>query len=142
MLVEFNEKKEVKQFFKKIIVNIIKNLETTYSSLNICFELNEINEKYEKMQHKDKNNKKNEEYIRTKSINYENKNEEKWKLIYEKYFNQPFTKEELNKKIDEYKDNNMKDFIKKLIIYCESSPQIYLIFWIFLKSFINILLFI
>ena len=126
ILEEINEKKEVKQFFKKIILNIIKYLETSNSSLNICFELNEINDKYEKMQNKDKNNKKNEEYIRTKSINYENKNEEKWKLIYEKYFNQPFNKEELNKKLDEYKDNNMKDFINKLILFCESSPQIYL----------------
>ena len=126
LLEEFNEKKEVKLFFKKIILNIIEDLETIYSSLNICFEINEINEKYEKMQRKDKNDKKNEEYIRKKSINYENNDEEKWKLIYDKYFNHSFNKEELNKKIDEYKDNNMKDFIKKLITYCETSQQIYL----------------
>ena len=40
LLEELNQKKEVKQFFKKIIVNIIKDLEISYSSLNICFEIN------------------------------------------------------------------------------------------------------
>ena len=123
---ELNEKKEVKLFFKKIILNIIKDLEITYSSLNICFGINEINKKFEKLQNKDKNNKKNEDYIRRKAINYENKKVENWKLFFDKYFIQPFNKEELNKKIDEYKDNNMKDYIKKLINKCESSPQIYL----------------
>ena len=126
LLEELNEKKKVKQFFKKIIVNIIEDLETTYSSLNICFEINEINDKYEKMQNKDQTITKDIEYIRRKKINYENDNVEKWKLIYDKYFILPFNKEALNKKKDEYKDNNMKDFINKLIISCESSPQKYL----------------
>ena len=97
LLEEFNEKKEVKQFFKKIILNIIEDLETTYSSLNICFEINEINDKYEKMQKKDKTIPKDIEYIRRRTINYENDKVGKWKLIYDKYFILPFNKEELNK---------------------------------------------
>ena len=47
ILGELNEKKEVKMFFKTIILDIIKKMENEYYSFNISFDPNEIEEKLE-----------------------------------------------------------------------------------------------
>ena len=44
ILKEFRKRKEVKFFFKKIILKIIEQFENNYSSVNIAFETNSIKE--------------------------------------------------------------------------------------------------
>ena len=110
ILEEFNKKKEVKLFFKTILLEIIKKLETKYSSENIILEPTEIVEELIN----------DNKPINTKEY------KDKFKLFHEKYFYLPCNEEELNKKYIEYEDENMKDFIKKKIIECKACPNIYL----------------
>ena len=121
---EFSKKIEVKSFFKNIILDVIEKLENTYSYLNITFDPNAINEIYEEFL-KDKK----EEPIYSNEINanfHKNQKIEKWKLITDKYINIPFNEEQLNKKLNEYTDKDMQDFIQRTILEVKSSPEKYL----------------
>ena len=127
---QFNKKKEVKIFFKNIILDILKKLEYEYSSLNISFEPEEINDRLEKLDvlKFDVDIKKKYERVLTiKEKNFNiNENKEKLKLVNDKYINLPFNKDELNKKLLEFKDNEMKDFLNPIILECSSFPEKYL----------------
>ena len=124
---EFGKKKEVKSFFKTIIFEMIKKLETTYSSTSVAFEPDEINRKVkrnleilEKME-KEENYEYNKNQIE-KNFNKEI-SEEKSKYINNKYIYSIVNKDELNKKILEYEDKDMKDFLQNKISECSSSPD-------------------
>ena len=111
ILEEFNKKKEVKFFFKNILFEIIKKLEYVYSSEKIIFSPAAITEDI-------LNN--------NTPFNIESKEyKEKIKLINDKYLFLSFNKEELNKKISETKDKEMKDFLQSKILELESLPNIY-----------------
>ena len=107
VLEELNKKKEVKFFFKNILLDIIKKLEYTYSSEKIIFDPVEITEEILN----------NNFSLMTESKDFE----KKIKLINEKYLFSLFNKEELNKKIMETKDKEMKDFLQSKIAEIESS---------------------
>ena len=127
---ELNKKKEVKLFFKNIILDIIKKLESDYSLVNISFEPEEIKQRLEKLNilKFDDNFKKDYRNFLNKKVKTfnVNDNKEKLKLVNDKYINLPFNKNELNKKLLEFKDKKMKDFINSIIIECSSSPDKYL----------------
>ena len=93
---QFNKKKEVKIFFKDIILDILKKLEYEYSSLNISFEPEEINDRLEKLDvlKFDVDIKKKYERVLTiKEKNFNiNENKEKLKLVNDKYINLPLIK--------------------------------------------------
>ena len=112
VLEELNKKKEVKFFFKNILLDIIKKLEYTYSSEKIIFDPVEITEEILN----------NNFSLMTESKDFE----KKIKLINEKYLFSSFNKEELNKKIMESKDKEMKDFLQSKIAEIESSPNKYI----------------
>ena len=130
ILEELNEKKEVKMFFKTIILDIIKKMENEYSSFNISFDPNEIEEKLDLLAHFKfndifKNNYEN--VIKKKEKNFNvNNDKKKWELVNDKYINLPFNEEELNKKLLEFKDKEMKDFINSIIEEISSCPKNYL----------------
>ena len=131
ILQELNKKKEVKIFFKKVILDSFKELDIIKSTLNICFDIKEIIKKYEKniSLTKDENYYKTYEKIIKKKSELFNKsnNIKKFESINEKYINLLFNKEELNKKINEYGNNkNMKDFIEKIIKNWTLSPNKYI----------------
>lgn len=127
---EFNKKKEVRIFFKNILLDIVKKLESTYSYLNISFDPKEINEELNNslLYKETEDLKKNCEYMLNKiKSNFNlNQNEEKVKLIIEKYINLPFNEEKLNQKLKEYDNKEMQDFIQMLIFKYKSSPEKYL----------------
>ena len=130
ILGELNEKKEVKMFFKTIILDIIKKMENEYYSFNISFDPNEIEEKLEtlaRLKCNDifKNDYKNILKKKEKSFDI-NKNIKKWELVDDKYINLQFNKEELNKKMLECKDKEMKDFLNLIIEEINASPNNYL----------------
>ena len=112
ILQEFNKKKEVKFFFKNILLEIIKKLEYVYSSEKIIFDPSAITEEIA-------NN--NILPLNIESKEYENKKQS----INDKYLFLSFNKEELNKKILENKDKEMKDFLRSKIVEIESSPNMY-----------------
>ena len=129
LLEELNKKKEVKSFFKPIVLEIIKKLETKYSSTNIVLDPIAIKNKIESNLEISKkiNNKENYDFNKNKLDNYFlNKiNKENIKLVNDKIKNIPINQEELNKKLLEYKDEDMKEFLEKLIKECSSSPNKY-----------------
>ena len=111
ILEELNKKKEVKFFFKNILFEIIKKLEYAYSSEKIIFSPAVITE--------DILNNNIPSKIESKEY------EEKINIINDKYLFLSFNKEELNKKILETKDKEMKDFLQSKMVEIESSPEIY-----------------
>ena len=111
VLEELNKKREVKFFFKNILLEIIKKLEYTYSSEKIIFEPTKITE--------DILNNKIPMKIESKEF------EKEIKSYNIKYLFSLFDKEELNKKILESTDKEMKEFLQNKIVEIESSPNKY-----------------
>lgn len=97
---EFKKKREVKFFFKTIILDIIKQLESP-SNIDIEFDPIKIKEKLNKSNIDDR-------YFKN------NIDKDKSKLIDDDIFKN-FNINQLNEKSLEYKDNDMKVFIQKLI---------------------------
>ena len=127
---EFNKKNEVKAFFKNILFDIVQKVESTYSYLNIGFDPNEINDELNKIllyKETDDLQKNCDNMLNKIKSNFnQSENEEKFNLIKEKYINLPFNEEQLNKKLEEYENEEMRDFIQSLIIKYKSSPEKYL----------------
>ena len=105
---EFKKKKEVKLFFKTIILDIIKKLENLYN-VDIEFDPETIKEKLNESNNDDG-------YFKNNIDN------NKSKLI-DNYIFTSFCIDQLNEKLLEYKDNDMKDFIQKIIKDCSSSSE-------------------
>ena len=119
---ELNKRNEVKFFFKTIMLDIIKKLESKYSSTNIIFEPTMIKEKIESyITMLDKK----EEQNNFCDKNFNKCLDEKDKKIMNKYLNLPINKDELSKKLVEYEDKEMIGFIQKIISECTSNPDKY-----------------
>ena len=113
ILNEFKKKKEVQFYFKNIFLDIIKKLESKYSSENLELDPSKIN----KLIIEDSNN------YNIDNFN-DNKNIEKIKLINSKYINKEINKNELNKLLLEYENKEMKDFIKNKISEIQANTQL------------------
>ena len=122
---ELNKKNEIKFFFKTIILDAIKKLESTYSSTNVIFEPGMINQKIE--EHIKMLDKKDEQN-NICDKNFNKTLDEKDKKIMDKYLYLPINKDELNKKLKEYEDKENKemiDFIQNIISECTINPDKY-----------------
>jgi hypothetical protein len=122
---ELNKKNEIKFFFKTIILDAIKKLESTYSSTNVIFEPGMINQKIE--EHIKMLDKKDEQN-NICDKNFNKTLDEKDKKIMDKYLYLPINKDELNKKLKEYEDKENKemiDFIQNIISECTTNPDKY-----------------
>ena len=110
ILEELNKKKEVKSFFKIIILDIFKKLENTYSSEDILLNPKQIKKKLEENK---KNDNKSDGVIDEKKLSDKN------------YLEIDFSEPELNKKMLEYKDKEMKDFMENIIKNYKLAPKKY-----------------
>ncbi len=128
---ELQYKKDIKSFFKIIIIDLIEELEISYHSQGIIFNPDQIKDtillaKKEEENEKNTNNKE-KKFIDFSDSKFENENEEKIKLFYQKYqFGLP--KEDLENKLKEknIKENEkMINFIDKKIIECSDNPYLY-----------------
>ena len=128
IFVEFSKKIEVRCFFKRIFLEIVKKLKNTYSYLSIIFKPEEINKRYNTLfniNEQDNLKKYSEHVININKSNFDkNKDIEKYELIRERFVILPFNEYELNRKLDEFKDNKeMKEFIENIITIFKSSPE-------------------
>ena len=114
ILGEFKKKKDVQFFFKNIFLDIIKKLESQYSSENIELGLSKIKKLI--IENKDNDN-------INDNIN-DKKNDEKIKSINSKYIDKEVNINGLNKILSEYKSEEMKDFITNKILEFETNPQL------------------
>ena len=118
ILEELNKKKEVKSFFKVIILEIIKKLENIYSTEDILFNPKQIKKKLE-------DDLKNEKGKKEDDSN-EVKNIEKKEFKKSNCISEVFDEEKLNEKLLKCKDKEMKDFLKKIISNFKTSPNKYI----------------
>ena len=129
VLEELNQKKEVKSFFKIIILEIIKKLENTYSTEDILLFPEKIKKKIEEKSNieKEKEENINETFNLDENIKInESINNDELETKKVNYLFQSFSEKELNKKLSEYKNKEMKDFLEKIIEEFKLSPLKYL----------------
>ena len=139
ILEELNKKKEVKSFFKVIILEIIKKLENVYSMEDILFNPKEISKKIDENLNNEKEKKegKTEKNIKEKKLkaknlkkvetflNFENFEIEKSEFKINNDIFLDFDEQKLTQKLSECKDKDMKDFIEKIISAFKLSPNKY-----------------
>ena len=113
ILNELKKKKEVQYFFKNIFLDIIKKLESKYSSENFEFDPSKIN----KLIIEENNN------YNVDNFN-DNKNDIKRKQISSKYIDKEININLLNKLLLEYENKEMKDFIKNKISEIQANSQL------------------
>jgi hypothetical protein len=124
-------KKEIQSFFKPIIIDLIKELESSYPSQEIIFNPSLIY-KYillERKQRKESKEKEKESDVDItkfrKSIYKKDKNiNEKIKLFNEKY-QFGLQKEQLVELSQSYEDKNMVNYINQKILECSDNPFLY-----------------
>ena len=122
-------KKEIQSFFKPIIIDLIKELESSYPSQEIIFDPSLIY-KYillERKEGKESKEKESEEDFAKfrKSIYKKDKNiNEKIKLFNEKY-QFGLQKEQLVELSQSYEDKNMVNYINQKILECSDNPFLY-----------------
>jgi hypothetical protein len=129
VLEELNQKKEVKSFFKIIILEIIKKLENTYSTEDILLFPEKIKKKIEEKSNieKEKEENINETFNLDENIKInESINNDELETKKVNYLFQSFSEKELNKKLSECKNKEMKDFLEKIIEEFKLSPLKYL----------------
>ena len=128
---ELKYKKDIKNFFKIIIIDLIEKLEISYHSQGIIFDPGQIKDsiilaKTEAEKEKSSNNKEKKIYVFS-NAKFENENKEKLNLFNLKYqFGLP--KEDLEKKLKEKdmeENENMINFINKKILECSDNPYLY-----------------
>ena len=121
ILNELSQKKEVQFFFKNILMEIIKKLESTYSSDDIILDENEIRERIQILSLKKA---KNIDIGNISEIKMDKVNNQNIENMFQKYLFVPVNSEELSKSLEEYKDNKeIKDFIEKKILEIESEKS-------------------
>ena len=121
ILNELSQKKEVQFFFKNILMEIIKKLESTYSSDDIILDENEIRERIQILSLKKE---KNIDIGNISEIKMDKANNQNIENMFQKYLFVPVNSEELSKSLEEYKDNKeIKDFIEKKILEIESEKS-------------------
>ena len=129
VLEELNQKKEVKSFFKIIILEIIKKLENTYSTEDILLFPEKIKKKIEEKSNieKEKEENINETFNLDENIKInESINNDELETKKVNYLFQSFSEKELNKKLSGCKNKEMKDFLEKIIEEFKLSPLKYL----------------
>ena len=131
---ELFHKKEIQSFFKPIIIDLIEELELSYPSQEIVFNPSLIRDLILLEQKERKEAKKNGKEIIQKDENviiFGKSNSKKDKNINEKLklFNTKYQfgiqKEQLCNILNDYKDKNMINYIKKKIEECENNPFLY-----------------
>ena len=113
ILEELLQKKEVQSFFKNIIKNVIRNIETIYLLNPIMFNPEEI---YTKIIQK-------KEYVE-EQLEKNNKYKEYFRMFDSRYII-PLTKKQLEAICNKYKDTDVKIFLRKKIEKCELYPNLY-----------------
>ena len=123
ILEELSKKKDLKLFFKTVVLEIIKKIENDYSNKDIIFEPSKIKmkiaklNKYEKEHNIKENNDKNNNKCNNEddqNNNYNNNNI---------FLN--FNKNKLEQKLSDTKDKDMKDFLRNIIDDCAIFPDKY-----------------
>ena len=131
---ELFHKKEIQSFFKPIIIDLIEELELSYPSQEIVFNPSLIRDLILLEQKERREAKKNGKEIIQKDENviiFGKSNSKKDKNINEKLklFNTKYQfgiqKEQLCNILNDYKDKNMINYIKKKIEECEDNPFLY-----------------
>ena len=134
LLEKLRFKKDIQSFFKSIIFNSIKNLETNHSSLNINFNLSKVSDVIDK--EKDKKKKKNSD--KNKIDNEEDsdnnsdyqlkktKKDEEEKIIFIQTYIPNLDEKALGEQLNKNKDNQkLYDFLNKKINDCCSDNILY-----------------
>ena len=120
ILEELNKKKEMKLFFKTVVLEIIKKMENDYANSDIIFNPSKIKVKLQEL-----NNNENEQNLKDNNDNNKNNEDDK-----NKNYNSVFLDiipSELEKELLKYNDNkDMKDFIGKIINDCTLNPDKYI----------------
>ena len=116
LLKEFKKRKEVKFFFKNVILKIIERFEKNYPSEKIVLDTKEIREMIKS------SSTKNQQLHKTK-IN--RKEDKKFELFNQNYLYRLFNKDNLCNELVKYKDKDMLDYLLKKINGM-SSPNQYL----------------
>ena len=114
ILEELLQKKEVQSFFKIIIKNLIKNIETIYSFDTILFDPKEISQKIDK----------NPQNLNEKNKEFEKRFKGKIEQFEIKYII-PLTEKEFEEKFKENKDKDIEIYIKKIISKYKLKPFLY-----------------
>ena len=134
LLEKLRFKKDIQSFFKFIIFNSIKNLETNHSSLNINFDPSIVSDIIDK--DKDKKKKKNSDRNKVEeedldddsdyNLKKKTKKDEEEKIFFVQTYMPDLNKEELEKKLNMYKDNQkLYDFLNKKINDCYADNILY-----------------
>ena len=121
ILEELNKKKEMKLFFKTVVLEIITKMETVYSNTDIIFNPSKIKEQIEELARNDSEVSVKDNNDSNKSVNSEE--------VKNNNFNSVFLDmipSELEKELLKYNDKDMQDFIKKIINDCTLKPDNYL----------------
>ena len=136
LLEKLRFKKDIQSFFKSIIFNSIKNLETNHSSLNINFNLSIVSDKIDKDKEKDKKKKKNSDKNKVDDeedlddiSDYtfkKTKKDEEENLIFIQTYIPDLNKVALEEQLNNYKDNQkLVDFLNKKIKDCSDDDILY-----------------
>ena len=120
ILKEFRKRKEVKFFFKKIILKMIEQFENNYSSENIILETNEIREVI--INSLSSSNNKKSDNVLDKKLNHDEDNKE-LELFKEKYIYRSLDKDKINDELIKYKDKDMLEYLLKIINGMSSSNK-------------------
>ena len=136
LLEELRRKNDIQAFFKKIIYNDIEDLEVNYSSFRINFKVSKLTDDYRRQSIKEIKGKRGSKFQNensSKSLSLEDANvmRNKKKMqsqteMFNKKYIPPLDKKALQKKIDEYKDNEkMKEYCNSQLKDCEKNEDIY-----------------
>jgi hypothetical protein len=136
LLEKLRFKKDIQSFFKFIIFNSIKNLETNHSSLNINFNLSIVSDIIDKDKEKDKKKKKNSDKNKVddeedldESTDYKfkkTKKDEEEKIIFIQTYIPNLDEKALEEQLNKNKDNQkLYDFLNKKINDCCSDNILY-----------------
>jgi len=128
ILKEFILKKDVQSFFKENLVEIIKTIEMETSHIPMCFSPNIIAENIYKFENSNKDNNNKESTINS-DMNKTIKNKAKMNLKIEKFnkeYLKPLELKDFNNALKNYNNKKeMKEFLEKKILDCQSNPKLY-----------------
>mgnify|MGYP003571309309 CR=1 FL=1 len=134
LLEKLRFKKDIQSFFKSIIFNSIKNLETNHSSLNINFSPSKVSDVIDKDKEKDKKKKKNKDKKddeQDSDNNSENelkmtKKDEEENIKFVQTYMPDLNKQALKEQLNKNKDNQkLNEFFNKKINDCCADDILY-----------------
>ena len=134
LLEKLRFKKDIQSFFKSIIYNSIRNLETNHSSLNINFNLSKVSDVIDKDKEKDKKKKKNSDKKdddQDSENNSDNglkktKKDDEEKILFIQTYIPDLNIQALEEQLNKNKDNQkVYDFLNKKINDCRKDDILY-----------------